>query len=494
MTQWSPFQNAIFDHMADASNGSLEINAVAGSGKTTTLCEGINRAPDRTQIMLAFNRRIVDELRSRINETPTRQILTTNSLGHRAWSRFTRTRLEISSRKLSDICKELFPKVQWQDRQLITKLAAGAKTFGLIPNGCRMQSQTFPILQDTEESWDLIADHYELDLDYLFEARTILNRSIELAFEGIVDFDDQLYMSTLWNSCSFQRYDLAIIDEAQDLNGIQHRMLAKLVGGDGRVVAAGDPYQAIYGFRGALPNSMGKLADRFDMTSLPLSISYRCPQEIVHAAKTFVPHIEASASAPVGTVQTIFYSGLESAGITSAKRGVILCRNNAPLIEWAWRLFDANIPAVIAGRDLKSSFTKLLEKLTIKPGTLNDPVVLDQTQLLNRLARWEAEEISQHPRRRHSIQDRADSLRRIIRRTPDSTETKAMIHRLFSVETANLVLSTIHRSKGLEWPHVWIISPDLLPPDASSVDSQESNLHYVGITRAQDTLTYIIEE
>jgi superfamily I DNA/RNA helicase len=73
--------------------------------------------------------------------------------------------------------------------------------------------------------------------------------NIEQAFRGIIDFDDQIYMPTLFGG-SWPQFPLVMIDEAQDLSPINHAMLSKLV--KHRLIAVGDPYQSIYGFRGRM--------------------------------------------------------------------------------------------------------------------------------------------------------------------------------------------------------------------------------------------------
>ena len=61
---WSPLQTAIFNLIEDPNGGNAIIEAVAGSGKTTTIVEGVKRARGTT-IFLAFNKSIAEELKSR---------------------------------------------------------------------------------------------------------------------------------------------------------------------------------------------------------------------------------------------------------------------------------------------------------------------------------------------------------------------------------------------------------------------------------------------
>ena len=60
--EWSPLQLAIFGAFENPLQGPFVVQAVAGSGKTTTLVEGVNRAPETSILAVAFNKRIAVEL------------------------------------------------------------------------------------------------------------------------------------------------------------------------------------------------------------------------------------------------------------------------------------------------------------------------------------------------------------------------------------------------------------------------------------------------
>ena len=73
---------------------------------------------------------------------------------------------------------------------------------------------------------------------------------------------------------------------------------------------------------------------------------------------------------------------------------------------------------------------------------------------------------------------------------------KQRIKTLFSekVGDAPVLLSTIHKAKGLEWPNVVILEAGLMPSKYAKTPAeiqQENNLHYVAITRAQKQLIYL---
>jgi superfamily I DNA/RNA helicase len=68
----------------------------------------------------------------------------------------------------------------------------------------------------------------------------------------------------------------------------------------GRIIAVGDRNQAIYGFRGAHSASMDEIKKRFNARTLPLSVSYRCPQAVVLKAREWVERIEWAEGAEDG--------------------------------------------------------------------------------------------------------------------------------------------------------------------------------------------------
>ena len=82
---------------------------------------------------------------------------------------------------------------------------------------------------------------------------------------------------------------------------------------------------------------------------------------------------------------------------------------------------------------------------------------------------------------------------------PTISGLKRRIKALFSdkVDSKPVLLSTIHKAKGMEWPVVFILDKSLMPSKFAKTPAeiqQENNLHYVAITRAQKTLVYIKSE
>lgn len=79
-----------------------------------------------------------------------------------------------------------------------------------------------------------------------------------------------------------------LVDEVQDLDAEQYRLVRLLAADAHSAVLVGDPRQSIYGFRGADPTRLAELAASLDARVVALSVSHRCRQPILDAAVALV--------------------------------------------------------------------------------------------------------------------------------------------------------------------------------------------------------------
>ncbi len=99
--QWSTYQTAIFDAVKTGTS-NLAINAVAGSGKTTTIVESAKlMQPGDRVVFLAFNKHIVTELQGRLPKTV--DCMTIHSLGMKACGKGYQGKLKVDQYKMHDI-------------------------------------------------------------------------------------------------------------------------------------------------------------------------------------------------------------------------------------------------------------------------------------------------------------------------------------------------------------------------------------------------------
>lgn len=146
----------------------------------------------------------------------------------------------------------------------------------------------------------------------------------ELRSNGFVDFDDmmllglQLIEKHEWvRKLLKARFPILVVDEYQDLGLPLHRIVLELCFKAGiRLLAVGDPYQSIYGFTGAKPELLCKLAKRDDVENVSLRMNYRCGTTIVRASEMVLGlehgQFNTPKGAPTGTVDFHeFPSGIE---------------------------------------------------------------------------------------------------------------------------------------------------------------------------------------
>ena len=109
----------------------------------------------------------------------------------------------------------------------------------------------------------------------------------DLLFETIRLFEEH---PDMLDRCR-DRFQHLLVDEFQDVNGLQYR-LVQLLSGDGRnLFVIGDPDQAIYGFRGADYRYFLRLTEDFPRAQLvKLETTYRSTESILRAATAVIQH------------------------------------------------------------------------------------------------------------------------------------------------------------------------------------------------------------
>ena len=404
-------EQAAIIRAAISTNDNLLISALAGSSKTTTLEMIAHALPGVPIFCIAFNKRVVEEM---VRRLPSNAVCkTVNSIGHTTFQTAIGRRLKIDTRKSYNLLKQAIDERPRQSRNIdfgaTLKAISLAKLNGYIPEG------SFPSISRLcgPEFVDELDDEVDLDL-----VNTVLVRSIRAAYDGLCDFDDQIYMPTLFGG-TFPRYPLVLVDETQDLSPLNIELVTKLA--TTRLIAVGDPNQSIYAFRGADTASMPKLKARFNMRELPLSISFRCPRAIVELARARAPHMQYPEWAAEGSVNRPLTWSQDDVPEGAA----IVCRNNAPLFSIGLRLLQRGRGIKLVGTDIGSSMVRFLRRF--------GDVGLSQADLLSAIDAWEAETLSTRKRRKASTADRAECFRVFAKAGKNLGEAAAYAEHLFAV-------------------------------------------------------------
>ncbi|MFC5742515.1 UvrD-helicase domain-containing protein [Dyella tabacisoli] len=292
----NPQQLAAVEHC----DGPLLVLAGAGSGKTSVITQKIAYLIARKKLApakiaaITFTNKAAREMRERVGKLISSEdaaaltVCTFHALGlkflqiEHARAGLRRGFSVLDADDSESIVKELAPKGIKSDALFgIRNLLSRAKNAGLSP----------------EQAQAAARSPKELDaamIYQLYQAR--------LAAFNAVDFDDLIRLPlqiletdeearTAWQ----ERLRYLLVDEYQDTNDAQYRLLKLLTGERGRITCVGDDDQSIYAWRGANPENIDQLGkDWPNLRVIKLEQNYRCGKRILRAANMLIannPHL-----------------------------------------------------------------------------------------------------------------------------------------------------------------------------------------------------------
>jgi len=514
----SSYQQAILDHLlTDGPN--LIVQATAGSGKTSLLEMIAHQLIDTgaletglRPLFLAFNKHTVETLQQRLPGGM--DIRTLGSLGDRVM-RENCTNYRFVPEKYTALRSRVIGNRGYGRREAVqmTELLKSAVELSmshLIPLGT-----SFPFWREAMRGFDLnvsatATDLYSMTMEVIRAGMELIEHGDAEGFQ-LASFQDQEYAPFHFNWNLNQPYDFILIDEAQDMSRGQMGLVVGSSHAETRIVAVGDASQAIYGFSGAKKENLTELREFIEAQTLPLSVSYRCPQRHVELARPFTDAIEAAPGARGGVLDDI-------SGETFLKKvtdqDMVLCRVNTPLIRWAYKLIKNGRKAHVRGNDVSKALVGLAKKTAALHGTpdpeddknlLINPDVFNAS--LKRVFQTELKKLQDRGLREgrdvtmdtEELRDVFNAMHVIYQDLPKSEcgslgELIKAIRLLFRENKQAITLSSVHRAKGLEADTVYILEPQLLPhPMAESPSAQvaEDAVRFVAFTRARQRLYFV---
>lgn len=490
-------QIAIYNHW-ESTDDNILVEAVAGSGKTTTLIEILKLCQYKT-LFVAFNKSIQTEITSIIEENDFKhaKAMTMHSLGLsaiRANSRF-----KINNNKKYDVIKKiqeqyssLYNSFSWEDKMKLSytlmDLIDTTKLFmtdnlsecisHMIDMDKSMYDQKIPATEGTESFIKLVWNDLLQFRDWYYEQRVIE-----------IDFNDMIYVPVIKNYHIPVNPYYLMVDEAQDLNLSQHKLLDKLInqGDVHKFIAVGDRNQSIYGFSGAYASSFDLFKQRPNTVEFPLDICYRCPSFIIEEANK-VYNVMQGNKTYTGVVETISdYKLIKD-------KSMIICRNSAPLFDVYFKLLGEKKKVVIKGEDIVgaiSSFLKPLQYKTVSQARIK--IERDISRLASRL------DDQKNRFKHHKLKENLDLFNILVyNMCVESTKVGDLLQEIQNIfkndDEDAIILCTIHKSKGLQADIVYILNENLIPSKFAKSEKQmkqEINLKYVARTRAKEELYYL---
>lgn len=348
----SIYQEGILRAVDNKEEKNLICNAVAGSGKSTTLKIVAHHLVDNHDItpedikLVVFNKHNVNSLKRKFGESWDNSICTLHSLGYSLCVRYIGKIRRIDDNKYKNLGRGL---------GYLTK----HKIFGSLIKSKAIESEVqflklldlarYELSDCTPEELKEIAAHHNLDelidFDQISEAvNHLLEAGVNQAEnDRILDYTDMIWLPVevyrFWEKHTYKPYKYALIDECQDLNNCQIQMVLHLAE---RALFVGDPKQSIYGFAGAGIDSYEQIKVRSQALELPLSVCYRCPQKHINLVNRVFPEIpiRAATNAKPGIVRTI-----KEEDAYHCHGDLILSRKTAPLVKYCLKLISEGMPA-----------------------------------------------------------------------------------------------------------------------------------------------------
>lgn len=449
----------------------IVVDAFAGCAKTTTAIGYADHHKSKRMVYLCLNTANAEEARSRFgpNVTP----LTTHQVAFQA-TRPDRNRLT----------------QEWRPLLLMDQLKL---------NNSRLAMLTMKTLANFFNSSDV--EISEKHAEPLREAHDLGDADVmnavsyaRLAWKRMSDPGDSMkyphdfYLKQFALKAPRLDYDTIIFDEAQDANPVTLQIIKgqKHAG----LLCIGDRHQSIYQFRGSV-NAMETLA--LGATHFHLSQTFRFGPKVAEVANTILSELKGETK-PI--------RGMGQDGAWNPNRNTVLSRTNAELFRMAAPLRGEGVHWVGGKEDKFGNWIDgcnnyKLEAIVDAYHLYARERHLIQNQLVkSKFASWDeyvnyAEAASDGEARvvvkvveefSHEIPDLvADIKKNAVRDSKD----------------ADLTLTTVHRSKGLEWDSVQISDDfEVLEETEAKLAShanavipvQDINLLYVGVTRAKTAL------
>lgn len=486
-------QVAIFQAFADPDSRSFIVEARAGTGKTWTCMEGIRRAPEKRRCYVVFNKKNQEEAAGKIRD-PGVDVLTYNSLGYRIlrqnWQGIRPDDSVESDRVDAVVAGDAeFRHItsKYHPYGAINKIVSWFKnTVPQRPTSALVAEVVEIVGVDMEDGGHLAQKGWTEDLVALAALRA-LEASLVPNDGDRCSFVDQLWIPVVLGWAR-PRYDLMVVDEAQDSNAVQLDLARRVC--KGRIVLIGDGRQAIYAWRGADADGMARFQKERGASVYPLTITRRCPRAVVALAKTLVPDYEAAEEAPEGVVRKL--DTLDAMEGELVPGDAVVSRLNAPLAGICLRLLRRGTPAYIEGRDVARDILALVKEFQ-RASTIEE--------MLARVDKWEERKTARlgdkewDKRKVQQIADQAETIRVFaeVCRRPD--EVYGKIEAVFKDSAGErrpaVVLSSTHKAKGLEWQRVFVLMATYAVQRGPAPACEASNLTYTAWTRAKNELILV---
>ncbi|TAF31444.1 MAG: DNA helicase [Cytophagales bacterium] len=475
------------------SSGNIRINAVAGSGKTTTIIEYAKTRPENSKILyLAFNKSVKLEATKKFAEKGLShvQVETAHSLAYRYVVRY-QNKYKVSPQglKVNEIVELLRLKGNGEKH---TEYVIANHINKMLAYFCNSNKQKVHELDYLNTLRDPKAKAFITPFyDYIvMQTRILLNKMDK----GEIEISHDFYLKKFQLSQPQLPYDYILFDEGQDASPA---MLDVFFRQKATKVIVGDTHQQIYGWRFAV-NSL----EQADFKTYHLSQSFRFEQSIANLAVEVLKlkrRINEHQS-------TIPITGLGRSKALKTK--AVIARTNLGLLlkaieyvvekETAQKIyFEGNIQSYTYAEE-GASLYDVLNLYNRKKQSIRDSLIKGMKDL---------EELEEYIEKTGDVQ--LSMMLEIVKKYGNNIHNILKTIKEKHVENddkakADMIFSTVHRCKGMEYDSVELVNDFLtkemlekiVQKEDDNLDvaklNEEINLLYVAVTRTKNKI-YIPE-
>lgn len=542
----STYQQDILDFFLNNPQSNMLVNALAGSGKSTTACM-LSEHSKTSDLYIAFNASVVEEFKKKI-KNPKTKVMTMHSLAYSIMlynveqeskdsgekpkgfgSQRSKRTVSLDNFKPHKILDEEITKRYGRYIEFAKRVFLKDNYINLY-NLCRL---TLTDMSSNKDVSRLIDDHVLFlyygdegysapDISEITSTLKILDTKSRQQFEtqGVIDFTDMLWITfnklkyDNWEVPYWALYTNIYCDEVQDFSNIQLNFLKFIKRTKGRYVFIGDFHQAIYNFAGANAQAFNQIPKMFaPVKTFDLPICYRCAKShLSRVNREYGIPILPCDDAPMGFVKTIDKSKISE----YAKAGdMIISRKNKWIAEVVLDLARNGTPIFIEDKEMVGAIKRqILSSKCTSVGTLKkflQKVISNYNKKLFEIVSKNAREGGHEEEHLEAVAeanskiDNTSFLLEILEgylenhASSDSvSKFSTFIDKLLNTTPSpNCVrLCSIHKAKGLEATNVFVLNEAKINYDfrnSKEQNIQEKNLSYIATTRAKEGL-YLVKE
>ncbi|MGP2658126.1 UvrD-helicase domain-containing protein [Malaciobacter sp. WC5094] len=472
---------------------SFKINAVAGSGKTTTLLEYAKQNKHLKILYLAYNKSLQQSIQKKLSEynLSNMSISTIHSLAYNKIEAYRYTlahdlKVQVIERVLCSFEQTVNQRNNYYP---IPEYIALMKDLVNFYCNSSLIALDLKLIENYKKQSDLSAKILELINKDTSRVLAHLKHILSSMKNKQIDATHDFYLKMFYLNKKISSnlgYDLILVDEAQDISDV---MIGIVESQNCRRVYVGDSFQQIYSFRYAI-NALNKI----DLPSFNLTKSFRFSNEYAKDLQKRINSLyEKNSTKPLNISGIDSKTSFHRNCIDEDKQYTIISRSTFGLMQELVQHIHSDKKFYFEGGYNSYSFmNQTVYSIFYLKEKKNDKVTLDEIKDFESI--YELEQFAKDTKNQDYlniikfINTYGDNIFDINKKIKDRLTTNK--------EEANIIFTTTHKSKGLEYNQVLMTNDFITKKEISNPKSklshlrinEELNIYYVAATRVKKAI------